>query len=135
VHETNQVQQLAVENLSSDAVFIQAGDMVKGGAQDRMMTNDFTLLPHSGRLPTAAFCVEQSRWGQRGSEPAATFSGSPELASVSFDPRGTWDQASVWKKISELQQALVAILRKPKTAASVASLVAPVSPSLMLTQT
>ena len=57
VHETNQVNELAVENTSNEAVFIQAGDIVKGGNQDRMITNDFILSPHSGKLPIAAFCV------------------------------------------------------------------------------
>ena len=74
VHETNRVNELAVENISDEAIFIQAGDIVKGGNQDRMITNDFILSPHSGKLPIAAFCVEQGRWGQRGNEPVLQFS-------------------------------------------------------------
>ena len=70
VHETSQVNELAVENTSADAVFIQVGDIVKGGNQDRMITNDFILPPHSGKLPIAAFCVDQGRLVRRGSEPA-----------------------------------------------------------------
>jgi hypothetical protein len=57
VHETSQVNELAVENNSADAVFIQAGDIVKGGKQDRMITNDFILPPHtraSFRSPRSA---------------------------------------------------------------------------------
>src|SRR5262245_57730248 len=42
VHETGQVNELAVENVSSDAdVYIQSGDIVKGGRQDRMISQDF----------------------------------------------------------------------------------------------
>ena len=69
VHETSQVNELAVQNNSADAVFIQVGDIVKGGNQDRMITNDFILPPYSGKLPIDAFCVEQDRRGRRGSEP------------------------------------------------------------------
>jgi hypothetical protein len=32
------------------------------------------LPPHSGRLPIAAFCVEQGRWSKRGNEDARQFS-------------------------------------------------------------
>src|SRR5688572_10872684 len=38
VHETSSVNELAVENTSSDRdVFIQSGDIVKGGKQDRVL--------------------------------------------------------------------------------------------------
>ena len=51
------MNELAVENNSADTVFIQVGDIVRGGNQDRMITN-FILSPHSGKLPIDAFCVE-----------------------------------------------------------------------------
>jgi hypothetical protein len=136
VHETNQVNELAVENISNEAIFIQAGDIVKGGNQDRMITNDFILSPHSGKLPIAAFCVEQGRWGQRGNEPARQFSASTESAALTFDPRSTWNQASVWRKVAELQDALASHLRNQKSATGLAGVLAPTSPSsLLLTQT
>src|SRR4030095_10093981 len=37
VHETGNVNQLAIENKSEAIVFIQSGDIVKGGRQDRTM--------------------------------------------------------------------------------------------------
>src|SRR5205807_5913468 len=40
VHETGNVNQLAVENVSSDDVFLQSGDIVKGGQQDRTLETD-----------------------------------------------------------------------------------------------
>jgi hypothetical protein len=128
-----------LENTSGDAVFLQAGDMLKGGIQDRMITNDFALPPHSGRVSVAVFCVEKGRSGPRGSEPTGVFSGSPEMAAVRFDPPSRWSQESVWNGVYEIQQALVAQLRKPQTGVALAglvSLLAPASPtSLMLTQT
>ncbi len=41
VHETQEVNELAVENVSrTEEVFIQAGDIVKGGQQDRVLAVD-----------------------------------------------------------------------------------------------
>ncbi|MHC4078663.1 MAG: ARPP-1 family domain-containing protein, partial [Planctomycetota bacterium] len=38
VHETDQVRALAVENLTADVdVYVQAGDLVQGGKQDRVL--------------------------------------------------------------------------------------------------
>ena len=73
VHETGDVNQLAVENLGSEDVFIQSGDIVKGGQQDRALTVSLILPPKSGRVPLAAFCVEQGRWSARGREDVKTF--------------------------------------------------------------
>ena len=67
MYETGQVNELAIENVSPDrAVFVQAGDIVKGGRQDRVFSQDLVLKPRSGRVPIDAFCVESGRWRQRG---------------------------------------------------------------------
>ena len=135
VHETSQVNELAVENNSADAVFIQVGDIVKGGSQDRMITNDFILPPHSGKLPIAAFCVEQGRWGRRGNEPAQVFAGSTESASVRFDLKSMWNQMSVWNKVVKLQDSL-AYVRQLQNATGLGVAPPLASPtSLLLTQT
>jgi hypothetical protein len=73
VHETGDVNQLSVENLGDEDVFIQSGDIVKGGQQDRALTVSLILPPKSGRVPLAAFCVEQGRWSARGREDVKTF--------------------------------------------------------------
>ncbi len=73
VHETGDVNQLAVENLGDEDVFIQSGDIVKGGRQDRALTVSLLLPPRSGRVPLASFCVEQGRWTARRDEDPSTF--------------------------------------------------------------
>jgi hypothetical protein len=101
-----------------------------------MITNDFILPPHSGKLPIAAFCVEQGRWGRRGSEPAQVFAGSSESASVRFEPKSMWNQMSVWNKVVELQEALPSHLRQPHNATGFSGARSVASPtSLLLTQT
>lgn len=79
VHETGTVNELAIENTSDEEVFIQSGDIVKGGQQDRTLTSSMIVQPKSGRIPLAAFCVEQGRWAQRGGENVAAFSSSEKM--------------------------------------------------------
>jgi hypothetical protein len=78
VVETGHVNELQIENTGGEAVFIQAGDIVKGGRQDRVLTVSLLLQPKSGRVPIASFCVEQGRWAQRGKEDQARFSSASE---------------------------------------------------------
>ena len=49
VHETSEVNTLAIENRSPDyELFVQSGDIVKGGKQDRMAQVDMLIPPMSG---------------------------------------------------------------------------------------
>ena len=73
VHETGNVNELQVENLGNDEVFVQSGDIVKGGQQDRVLSVSLILPPKSGRINIASFCVEQGRWTARGKEDVKTF--------------------------------------------------------------
>ena len=59
------VNKLAIENVSDQDVFVQAGDVVKGGQQDRTLAVDMIVPPKSGKVPIESFCVEQGRWGYR----------------------------------------------------------------------
>ncbi len=85
VDETRNVSELKIENLSGDLhVFIQAGDIVKGGQQDRTLITDLVLPPKSPQ-PIGSFCVEQGRWSRRVGESAAAF--PSENASSRSKPR------------------------------------------------
>ncbi len=74
VRETSNVNQLEIENLGLDEVFVQSGDIVKGGKQDRTLMVSLLLPPKSGTIPIASFCVEEGRWAARGREDAKNFS-------------------------------------------------------------
>ena len=78
VHETGNVNSLAIENASDEEVFIQAGDIVKGGQQDRVLAVSMVLKPKSGKIDIASFCVEQGRWAKRGAEDVKQFASSTE---------------------------------------------------------
>jgi hypothetical protein len=110
VHETEQVNELSVENMSPDTLlFIQSGDIVKGGKQDRAIAFDMLLPPKSGRVPIGSFCVEHGRWRQRGAEMAGQFgmcndqiTGRDLKAAVN----ASRSQAEVWQKVAETQDKL-----------------------------
>ena len=76
VLETGNVRQLVVRNGGGREVFIQAGDIVKGGKQDRVLTVSMIVPPGSGHVPIGAFCVEQGRWARRSGEKLSEFSAS-----------------------------------------------------------
>lgn len=73
VYETGDVMELAIENRGDEEVFVQSGDIVKGGQQDRALTVSLVLPPHSQRLAIEAFCVEHDRWSRRGNEDVQQF--------------------------------------------------------------
>jgi hypothetical protein len=136
VHETKQVNELTVENVSDEAVYIQGGDIVKGGQQDRVISNDFILPAKSGKLPLSAFCVEQGRWSQRGAESAGLFSSSSQVIAgknLKLAVKSRKDQAEVWREVAKAQYDLSASL-EGGTGAGMAQSVAATSPtSLQLT--
>src|SRR5256714_11978714 len=79
VRETREVNQLSIENVSREEVYVQSGDIVKGGQQDRMMAVDLILPPRSCRIPISAFCVENGRWSKRGTEEVTVFNSSANV--------------------------------------------------------
>jgi hypothetical protein len=104
VNETGNVNNLEIENLSDSLVFIQSGDIVKGGRQDRTMQYDMILPPHSGKVPLPAFCVEHGRWSGRGSERQDKFSNSEYALpgkELKLAARQAGDQQEVWKKVAD----------------------------------
>lgn len=120
VHETGTVNELSVENVSADAdVFIQTGDIVRGGRQDRLMAMDMVVPPKSGKLPIASFCCESGRWQQRGRESAGEFNKSDKQAGnkdVKLALNAARDQGQVWDKVKQAQMKLSKNVGKPVAA-------------------
>jgi hypothetical protein len=110
VHETKDVNELAIENVSEDQeVYVQSGDIVKGGQQDRVLSTDLVVPPRSGRIPIAAFCVERGRWSKRGQESAGKFESSNEVLAtrdLKIAANKTKSQGEVWNKVAETQAKL-----------------------------
>lgn len=146
VHETGDVNALAIENLGKEEIFVQAGDIVKGGQQDRVLTVSLILPPDSGRVAIGSFCVEQGRWSARGQEKVDEFESASDAlpsreaklamkaprkdhaaaaASQSADTGGR--QQDVWKSVAVIQEKLTDSL-----GASVAAAPSPSSLQLAL---
>ncbi len=109
VYETKNVNELAIRNFGDQDVYVQAGDIVRGGEQDRMISVDFIVPPRSGRMPIGAYCVESGRWNRRGNEASATFSSSENFASskdLKLAAKSAQSQDAVWKNVSTVQAKL-----------------------------
>jgi ARG/rhodanese/phosphatase superfamily protein len=111
VRETREVSRLTIQNISSEEVYVQSGDIVKGGAQDRMLVVDLILPPRSKEIPISAYCVENGRWSQRGNESASVFSSSANSVAsreVKLAAKLKSSQSEVWKEVSVAQDKLSA---------------------------
>jgi hypothetical protein len=109
VHETKNVNELAIENTSDGEVFIQAGDIVKGGQQDRIIAVDLIVPPKSGKVPLASFCVEAGRWAKRDGEAADQFGSSKSSApskDIKYACRVAKSQRGVWDNVADAQKKL-----------------------------
>jgi hypothetical protein len=109
VYETKDVNELAIKNLSNEDVYVQSGDIVRGGDQDRMISTDFIVPPKSGRMPIAAFCVESGRWSRRGSEVNGSFASSENYATtkdLKLAAKQANSQQAVWQNVSVAQAKL-----------------------------
>jgi hypothetical protein len=112
VHEDDDnYRDVAVENRSTEYdLFIQEGDIIKGGKQDRMIAVDTLLPPKSGTVTIPVNCVEAGRWTGRGNEDAKQFNSSTKFA-VGNDIRyanATYQQDQVWEKVKVTQDNLSA---------------------------
>ena len=109
VYETKDVNELAIRNFSNQDIYVQAGDIVRGGEQDRMISTDFIVPPKSGRMPIAAFCVESGRWNRRGNEVAGSFGSSENsvaLKELKLAAKRENSQQAVWQNVSLAQEKL-----------------------------
>lgn len=126
IHETGSVNELTVENVSDNPVYIQAGDIVKGGRQDRTLQYDVVIQPKSGKVSVNSFCVEHGRWSKRGDEDAREFSSSKKILSskkLKLAAKSEGSQGEVWEEVSKVQEKLSRNLGKSvKSAQSESSL-------------
>lgn len=110
VYETGSVNELEVENVSPTfEVFIQSGDIVKGGKQDRVLAVDIILPIKSGRIKIAAYCVESGRWTPRKGEDKEKFSSSNDRVvtrDLKLAANLSKSQGEVWREVSKAQDKL-----------------------------
>jgi len=109
VFETRNVNELSIENVSSEDVFIESGDIVKGGAQDRTLKDDLILPAKSGKVNLSAFCVEHGRWTRRGDEPVESFNSARQAVAtkeLKLAVKQKASQTEVWNQVAQAQDKL-----------------------------
>jgi hypothetical protein len=101
---------LIIENRGNAPLFIQSGDIVKGGNQDRVLPYDMLLSANTKTNPVNAFCVESGRSHPRGNEVSSSFQVATEqlpgraLKLAMYQPNNP--QGAVWANVSNLQNNL-----------------------------
>ena len=107
--ETSDVNELSVNNAGENYVFIHAGDIVKGGKQDRTLAHDVIVPPNAKNMGLASFCVEASRWAPRGNESVGDFSKNSTILSsrkLKVASKGNANQSQVWEEVGLQQKKL-----------------------------
>jgi hypothetical protein len=110
-----QVNALTVQNKTQDTVLLFSGDVVTGGKQDRVIAQDYVILPASVRN-IEVFCVEKNRWQFHGDSSAVeegknekiyAFSGYYNVASPSVRKavRNSGSQEEVWSAVAKVTSA------------------------------
>ncbi|HSB69207.1 MAG TPA: DUF6569 family protein [Candidatus Methylomirabilis sp.] len=92
------VPELKVENRGKSFVLLLAGEILLGGKQNRVLTEDMLLAPGSGPRHVRVYCVEQGRWAGRGNDFQAKGSfAAPGLRSKLMEKA---PQARVWDEVN-----------------------------------
>ncbi len=105
--DDSDVNRLRVRNRAKEPVFIMAGEMLRGGKQDRIAGDDL-IVPARSKLTIPVFCVEHGRWAGRSHD----FSVGHSLAGAktrAVAGRGVVQgggQGAVWSSVAEQQEAL-----------------------------
>ena len=138
VKETGDIGELTIRNIGDQDVFIQSGDIVKGGLQDRIIKVSTILKPKSQAVPLETLCVESGRWGGRAEESSVAFSRSRTSAhkrmklyamasakSSSASQRRMAamasreeDQSFMWEEVRSSQRKMAAAMDRSVTDAS-----------------
>jgi hypothetical protein len=106
IEEMGNVNQLVASNKGDKSVYLQAGDIVKGGQQDRVLQHDTLLPPNAKKVHLSVFCVEAGRWHGRGHEPVRHFASSDAAImtkgqKLAVKVRG--EQGAVWDSVAAAQ--------------------------------
>ena len=115
--ETGSVGNLTIINNAKNAnIFIQSGDIVKGGRQDRTIKYDYIITPRHKELSLSSFCVEHGRWSKRGGEAGDKFSSSSDRLSsreLQMAAKYEGNQSRVWEEVGNAQTKLSRNIGKP----------------------
>ncbi len=108
--ETGAVGRLTVHNRSpKKPLFIQLGELLKGGLQDRTIATDLILDPGEQYDGLSVYCVEQARWSKRHEEDQKKFVSTQNFVVTkplrsSLERRE--DQSAVWAAVASVKDRI-----------------------------
>jgi len=115
-----EVQQLQIENKSDKPLYLQEGDRLSGGQQDRTIYASVVIPPKSGKMPVPAFCIEPSRWSQGAG--GAYFQSTDNLALAPLQVRRASkiakDQGVVWESVRQYKGQVAEALQVKQLSSS-----------------
>ena len=88
--------ELIVENRSKSHVLLLAGEILLGGKQNRVLSEDILLPPASGPRNIGVYCVEQGRWAGRAHFDAKGSFAAPGLRSSVMEKA---PQGRIWAEV------------------------------------
>jgi hypothetical protein len=106
------VNRLVLVNRGSKPLLLLAGEIVRGGKQDRVVARDRIVPPGAEPLPLDVFCVERGRWS---SGTAFTASGLIAHPSVREQAVVAGNQQAVWAAVRSGTTAEPAAEAAPET--------------------
>src|SRR5262249_40286128 len=111
--EQSEVRELQIENRSDQPLFLQEGDRLQGGKQDRTIYASLVVPPKSGKMGLPTFCIEQGRLHALEGAPMFMAMQNSALApkEVREAAKFNKDQQGVWAAVGEQKrQATVNML-------------------------
>jgi hypothetical protein len=119
--EHERVGALVIENQSDRPLYLQEGERLSGGKQDRTIISSLVIPPKSGKTSVPTFCVEHNRWveGAKGKE--FGFTVNPALApkGVRGAAKVEGSQDRVWGCVAAQKVSAEKKLQCPNTNSSV----------------
>lgn len=119
--EQAQVRELQIENRGDRPLFLQEGDRLKGGKQDRTIYSSLVVPPHSGKVGVPTFCIEPGRWQPQGGQGAAfgvTLNAALAPKEVRQAAKFSKDQQEVWDAVGEQKRQAGADMLAPSATTS-----------------
>lgn len=102
-----QVGELQIENQSEYPLFLQEGDRLQGGKQDRIIIASLVVPPQSGQMSVPAFCIEQGRWHEGDRGVLFGYTANAALAPKATRQAAKFDksQEKVWESVRDQKRA------------------------------
>ncbi len=96
--DDERVGTLEIENASEQPLYLQEGERLQGGKQDRIIIASLVIPPKSGKTSIPTFCVEHDRWqaGTKGKDFGTTVNPALATKGIRGEAKVTGSQAAVW---------------------------------------